>query len=229
MAEDRDEIAHAVQAQARWYRIGLTMFGAGLTACAAGFILGEGRTGDAATGAGILAGASFVVILIGGALIWLHRPGKAAAPVERGQTKRDRLQAERSGQLIIFPLVGLLFLVLAMGPIRDIMTGQDGFGDWLSVLLPVLYAWLTAAITLGWDGQSLRNRRFLEDELTVVLRARAMTAAFLVCMAGATVALVLSLIWPQVGTLVLMAAIAAGGATAGMRFAWLDREAGRGE
>lgn len=226
MFEDRNE---AERSRGRWFRVGLVMFGAGVVACAMGFILGEGRTGDAATGAGVLAGASFVVILIGGALLWLHRPTKVAVRAERGQTKRDRLQAERSGQLIIFPLVGLLFLVLAMGPIRDIMTGEDTFGDWLSVMLPVLYAWVTAAITLGWDGQSLRNRRFLEDELTVVLRARAMTAAFLVTMAGATVALVLALIWAQVGTLALMAAIAAGGATAGMRFAWLDREAGRGE
>ena len=229
MVRDRDDVERALKARGPWYRGGLVLFGVGTLACIAGFLLAQGRTGDAATGPGVLAGAGFAVLVAGLILAAWHHPRRTRQIAEKSQTKRDRLQAERSGQLLVFPMVGLVFLILAIGPVRDILSGEDDFGDWLSVMLPVLYAWLTAAITLGWDGQSLRNRRFLEDELTVVLRARAMTAAFLVLMAGATAALVLALNWPVVGILVLMAAIAAGGATAGMRFAWLDREAGRGE
>ena len=91
-------------------------------------------------------------------------------------------------------------------------------------------------IRLGDDGdhdglgrQLPEEPSLLEDELTVVIRARAMTAAFFTMMAGATVALALTLTLPHpaFGAIALLATIAGGGLTAGVRFAWLDREAGR--
>ena len=105
--------------------------------------------------------------------------------------------------------------------------GEGRLRDYLWILLPVLYAWVTASIAMGWDHNSRQNRRFLEDELTVVIRARAMTAAFWVLMAGATASLALFLVRPEFGAMGLLTALAAGGGTAGVRFAWLDREAGQ--
>lgn len=215
------------RSQRRCFNMAMAVAGLGAVAMAVGFTLGLGREGDTATGFGVLAGAGTVLLIAGALIAWLNRPASTGWAAEAGQTRRDRLQAQRSVQLSLFPLVGLIFLVLAIGPARDILEGQATFRHYLSVLLPVLYAWLTAAIALGWDGQSRKHRKYLEDELTVVLRARAITLAFVVLMVGATLALALSLVRIELGVLTLMAALTAAGATAGARFAWLDREAGR--
>lgn len=224
---DERELDSERRSRRRYFRMAMAAAGLGAAAMGVGFGLGLGREGEAATGFGVLAGAG-AVGLIGGALTaWVHRPGATGWIAEAGAGRRDRLQAERSGQLLVFPLVGLVFLVLAIGPAREVLRGEATFGNYLSIMLPVLYGWLTAAIAMGWDGQSLRNRRYLEDELTVVLRARAITLAFFVLMFGATVALAVSLLQAEAGLLTLLVAVTAAGATAGVRFAWLDREAGR--
>lgn len=215
------------RSRARTFRLSLAGAGVGLVMLAVGFAFGLNKEGDVATGLGVIAGMGMVFTLAGALLAWLYRPGDTRWMTEAAPSRRDRMQAQRNGQLFLFPAVGLLFLVLAIEPTRAIMTGQGEFGDWLRMLLPVLYAWVTASIVLGWDWQSRKHRRYLEDELTAVLRARAMTAAFVVLMIGATAAFAVGLVRAELGVIGVMAAIAAGGATAGIRFAWLDREAGR--
>lgn len=224
---DDQDLAKAGRARLRKFRSGVVLAMLGALATVAGFLLAQGRTGDAATGAGVLAGFGFSCVLVGAALAWWTRPGDRRWMTETPMTRRDRLQAQRSGQLFIFPAVAVIFLALALDPVRDVAAGEGRLRDYLAILLPVLYAWVTAAIAMGWDHNSRQNRRFLEDELTVVIRARAMTAAFLVLMIGSTAALALFLVQPELGAIGLMIAIAAGGATAGVRFAWLDREAGQ--
>jgi hypothetical protein len=54
-----------------------------------------------------------------------------------------------------------------------------------------------------------------------------MVWAFFVLMSGTTIALGLALWRPETGIVAIPFALAAAGATAGLRFAWLDREAGR--
>lgn len=221
------ELAGAERRRSRRFRQGLAALAAGALATAIGFAFGLARSGDAATGWGVLAGVGFGVMLMGGAAAWLNRPGGRGWMAEAQGGKRERLQSRRAQQLFLFPLVALVFLGLAVQPVGRVVAGEGGLRDLLWVLLPVLYAWVTAAVAMGWDHHSRQNRRWLEDELTVVLRARAMTAAFFVLMSGATVALALMLVRPGVGAVALLAALAAGGVTAGARFAWLDREAGR--
>lgn len=226
VVEDR-ELEGERQARRRWFTMALAAIGLGAAAMAIGFAFGSVREGDAATGFGVLAGAGTIVLLGGALMAWLHRPGAPAGFPEAAQTRRDRLQAQRAWQLAIFPVVGLIFLALSIRPAREVLGGDAAFGDYLSVLLPVLYAWVPAAVAMGWDGQSRKYRKYLEDELTVVLRARAITLAFVVLMAGATLALALCFVQIELGVLTLMGALTAAGATAGARFAWLDREAGR--
>lgn len=199
----------------------------GVLAFGIGFALGRVRDGDAATAAGVMAGVGFSFILVGALVAWRTWPGDRRWMSEPQQGRRDRLQAQRSFQLFIFPAIAVIFLALAMRPLGDVVAGEARFSDYLSVILPVLYAWVTAAIAMGWDGNSRLNRRFLEDELTVVIRARAITTAFVVLMAGATAALGLFLVRPEYGAIALLTSLAAAGATAGVRFAWLDREAGQ--
>jgi len=137
------------------------------------------------------------------------------------------LQAQRASQLWTLPVLALLMLVMALGPARDILAGTGGMRGYFWLGLPVLYAWVITMITMGWDGNARKNRKFLEDELTRVLRARALTPAFVVLMAGVTIALILGAVRPELGVLALPFVLAMAGATAGIRFAWLDREAGR--
>ena len=224
---DDQELAAAGRKRLRKYYSALALAGLGLPAMAVGFFFGQGESGDEATAWGVLAGLGFSFILAGGIFAWRMRPGDRSWISEAPQGKRDRLQAQRSRQLFVFPAVALIFLALALTPVRNVASGQGELRDYLSIMLPVLYAWLTAAIAMGWDGQSRQNRRFLEDELTVVIRARAVTTAFLVLMAGATIALALFMVSAEYGAIALLVALAAAGATAGVRFAWLDREAGQ--
>ena len=192
-----------------------------------GFVIGSARTGDEATGWGVLAGIGAGLVLGGLILAWVTRPGARAWRTEPETLKRDRLQAQRARQLWLFPLVTLAFLFQSTLAVQDILAGEGNFADFLSAPLPVLYAWIIAAIAMGWDHQSRTHRRFMEDELTVVLRARAIGAAFVVLMAGATLAFGLGLWRPEMGVAALPFVLSAAGAAAGIRFAWLDREFGK--
>jgi hypothetical protein len=60
-----------------------------------------------------------------------------------------------------------------------------------------------------------------------VLRSRAIAAAFIVLMAGGTVAFGLGLWRTDLGIAALPFILSAAGATAGIRYAWLDREYGK--
>lgn len=192
-----------------------------------GFIMGSARTGDEATGWGVLSGVGTGFVFGGLVLAWIMRPWATGWRAESEPLKRDRLQAQRARQLALFPLVTLAFLVQSTLAVQDILAGAGNFADYISAPLPVIYAWVVASIAMGWDHQSRTHRRFLEDELTVVLRARAIGAAFVVLMAGATIAFGLGLWRLELGVAALPFVLSAAGATAGIRFAWLDREFGK--
>lgn len=218
---ERSRRARAVQA-----RLARLVAGAGFVATVIGFSFGAGREGHVPDRFTLLAGAGLVTFAIGTVTIWLSRAGDPTPP---GSTKREQLQALRSRQLLVFPVMALFFLGLALKPTMEIVAGEGEFDAYAKMALPVLYAWVTAAMVMGWDTQSRTHRRYLEDELTASMRTRAVAAAFIVLMAGATVALVIGLIRSDFGAFALLSALAATGATAGMRFAWLDREAGRSD
>lgn len=224
---DEQALARMGRERLRKFRSAIALTVLGLMAAAVAFTIGQARTGDAATGWGVLAGVGASFVVVGIAVAWLNRPGDKRWMTEAPQNRRERLQAGRSRQLFLYPMVALVFLLIAVEPVRRVVAGEGLLRDYLSILLPVLYAWLTAAVAMGWDAYSRQNRRFLEDELSVVIRARAMVAAFLVLMTGATVSLALLLVRPDLGAVALLVSLAAAGSTAGARFAWLDHEAGR--
>lgn len=205
----------------------LSGLGAGLAVAG----LNPGATSLGATledaDAGIVTGIGIGLFLVGAMIAWKMRPGGPASRGEDEPGKRERMQEQRSMLLWLFPIITLIFLYQSTRAIPLILAGDTGLANYMSVLLPVLYAWLAASVTMGWDGNSRKNRRYLEDELTQVLRARAIVWAFLVLMAGTTIALGLGLWRLETGLIALPFALAAAGATAGLRFAWLDREAGR--
>lgn len=211
------------------FMAGLITAGLGAGMAGVGLNAGATRLGDVFSdaNAGIVTGIGFGVFLVGLMIAWKLRPGGPASRGEDEPGKRERMQAQRVRQLWIFPIVTLAFLVQSTRSVQDILEGERSFGYFLGASLPVVYAWVVASITMGWDHQSRKNRRFLDDELTTVLRARAIGAAFVVLMLGATVAFGLGLWRIELGVMALPFALSAAGATAGIRFASLDREFGK--
>ncbi|WP_150126062.1 hypothetical protein [Brevundimonas sp. LM2] len=224
---DERDLEREGRGRRRKFVAGLLALGLGLTLAGLGFALAPSRSADAATQVGVLAGIG-VGLAIGGAIIaWKTRPNDHRWHSETVAARRERLQAGRTQQLWLLPLASAAFLFQGTRGVTAILSGDGSWPDGISALLPVLYAWVAAAVAMGWDHRSRTERRFMEDELTLVLRARAVGLAFLVLMAGGTVALGLGLWRPSLAILALPFVLTAAGATAGIRFAWLDREAGR--
>lgn len=225
-AMDDGELQRELKMRRRKFTAGLASMVLGGAMSGIGFLFGAERTGDEATGWGVLAGAGAGLLLAGMFIAWLSRPG-ARELCDGAGTKSDRLQNQRAWQLWLFPVVTLAFLAQSTLATRDILAGEGNFADYVGAALPVIYAWVVASIAMGWDYQTRKNRRFLEDELTVVMRARAIGAAFVVLMLGVTVAFMLGLWRLEIGVASLPFVLAGAGATAGIRFAWLDREYSR--
>lgn len=166
-------------------------------------------------------------LAVGGVLAaWKARPWDRRWQAEAEQVRRDRLQARRNSILWAFPVVSLCTLAVAFGAWEDVQSGEAGFIDYMQIGVPVVYSWVVAMVVMGWDLQSRTNRRYLDDELTGAVRARALGTAFVVLMVMGTGALGVSLWRPEWGGLALVTALTLGGAAAGLRFAWLDRQAG---
>lgn len=214
----------AIERKSRWLML---LIGVGVVAATAGFIGGSGKDGDVATNFGIVAGIGVAFVLGGAVMLWINQAARAIGDDPGGAVKRERLQKQRSRQLWVFPLLTTFFLIQAIPAVGNIIARTADTGDYLHMLLPVLYAWLATAIAMGWDGQSRKERKFLEDELTRVLRARSMSWAFIALMTGVTASLGLGLWRPDLGIASLPLVLSAAGATAAIRFAWLDREAGK--
>lgn len=112
---------------------------------------------------------------------------------------------------------------------RDIQAGETSFFDYMRLGLPVLYAWIVIAVVMGWDVTSRRERKYLDDELSRAFRAQALGLAFVVLMAMATVILAICIWRPEWTVPSVVGALTLGGSVAGVRFAWLDRQASLGD
>lgn len=230
MSNTRDRSSDRPVRDRGWkFTAGLVTAGLGAGLAVVGLNPGATRLGEVFSdaNAGIVTGIGIGLFVVGLMIAWKLRPGGPASRGEDEPARRERMQAQRSMLLWLFPIITLIFLYQSTRAIPQILAGDEEVSNYMSVLLPVLYAWLAASVTMGWDGNSRKNRRYLEDELTRVLRARAIVWAFLVLMSGTTIALGLGLWRLELGLVALPFALAAAGATAGLRFAWLDREAGR--
>lgn len=228
---EMDEVERVQEQRARTGKFvaALAVFVLGATTTVLAFLYARGQGGVDGTAIGITAGIGVGLSLGAIIMAWKTRPWDRRWQSEPAHGRRERLHRQRARQLWLLPIVTLLLLGQASRYMTGLETGELRLIDTVWILLPVLYAWVVVLITMGRDLGSRRNRRFLEDELTVLLRARALGAAFMVLMAGATAALGLGLWRLDAGIMALPFALSAAGVTAGMRFAWLDREAGQDE
>lgn len=227
MAADQDW-RDAERRREGWFKVGLTTAALGLLNVGIG-VLVDGRDAGWARDASLwlmLGGAALT--LAGAALAVSRRPGEAAKRLAASDGRRDRVQRDRRLQLTAISAVTLVFAFVSLTAVEDILGGEGGWADWLRAAIVVMYVWLVAAIIMGWDGRSRRQKRYLDDELSRALRARALTLAFFVLLAGATAAFGLGLwLGPVMAVYALPLVIGAAGMSAGLRYAWLDREAER--
>lgn len=214
------------QRRRRWKLAGvMAALVTGLATAAVGY--GYVRAGLSAGGAVAVAiGCGIGVALVAAIKAWNLRPWDRRWQSEPAHVRRDRLQARRNRMLWAFPMASLAFLLVAVRAWEDVRVGGASVVDHMQLAVPVVYSWVVAIVVMGWDFQSRTHRKYLDDELTGLMRARALGAAFVVLMGTGTVALGVSLWRPEWGVLALITALTLGGAAAGLRFAWLDYEAG---
>lgn len=214
--------------------IGVAVVGVGLIVGADGVDAGDVSGWAARTAGGVenLSTGALVLgvgILILGALMALfNRPGEAARRLAQvGPGGAEKAHRDRAYMLAIIPLTMLFFASRAVPGVGRMVDGTADSIDKMYLGVALLYAWLGPLVVMGWDGGSRRNRKYLEDELSRHIRARSITFAFFVLLAGTSAALVLA-IWSPVWAVQSLPLVLAGaGAAASLRFAWLDRQAGR--
>lgn len=219
-----------------WFVVGIgaAVAGMGLVVGADG-VDPDGAGGWAARAAGGVENLSNgslalgVAILILGALMAMFSwPGTAAKRLaQHVPGAAEKAHQDRSYMLVIVPMTMLFFASRAVPGVGRMVDGTADLGDKLFLGVALLYAWLGPLIVMGWDGGSRRNRKYLEDELSRHIRARSITFAFFVLLAGTSGALALALFSPVWAVQSLPLVLSAAGAAASLRFAWLDRQAGR--
>ncbi len=137
------------------FMAGLITAGLGAGMAGVGLNAGATRLGDVFSdaNAGIVTGIGFGVFMVGLMIAWKLRPGGPASRGEDEPGKRERMQEQRAMQLWLFPMITLLFLYQSTRAIPLILAGDEGLSNYVSVLLPVIYAWLAASgDRLGLSG-----------------------------------------------------------------------------
>lgn len=219
-----------------WFVVGmgLAVAGAGLVVGADG-VDSDGATGWAARTAGGVQNLSTGALALGAGILILglvmalfNRPGEAARRLaQHVPGAAEKAHQDRAYLLAIVPLTMVFFAGRAVPGVGRLVDGTADMGDKLFLGVALLYAWLGPLIVMGWDGGSRRNRKYLEDELSRHIRARSITFAFFVLLAGTSGALALAVLNPVWAVQALPLVLAGAGAAASLRFAWLDRQAGR--
>ncbi|WP_426024845.1 hypothetical protein [Brevundimonas sp. TSRC1-1] len=176
-----------------------------------------------------VAAAGGVAMLVGAILAWFSKPGQDRRRLDAIMTYRDRVQRNRTIQLFTMSLVVLIEGIIIIGFSDDLLAGRVSEAV-VPLLMAVTVSWIIVMTVMEWDGGSRKVKKFLDDELSRHIRARATGLAFIVLMAGATLALAASVWAPNWTPLVLAFSLLASAGAAALRFALLDREAsGDGE
>jgi hypothetical protein len=176
-----------------------------------------------------VAAAGGVAMLVGAILAWVSKPSEDRRRLDAVMTYRDRVQRNRTIQLFTMSLVVLIDVIMIIGFSGHLLAGRVGEAV-VPLLMAVTLSWTIIMTVMEWDGGSRKMKKFLDDELSRHIRARATSLAFIVLMAGATLALAASVWAPKWTPLVLAFSLLASAGAAALRFALLDREAsGDGE
>ena len=143
----------------------------------------------------------------------------------KGMTRRDRAQRSRARQLtgLSFGMVGML--MLSTQGVWRLMHGTGDRHDLMFPAIAALLAWMVPMLVMGWDGESRRERKWLEDELTREWRGRAMALGFLVLLGGMSGLYLVGLWRPDLAMVGFPAVLMGSGMVVGLRFAWLDHQA----
>ncbi len=126
---NKDETAAILRVQSSrrrywWGGVAMLVVGAAALAGGAGFALMHGTEGDEATTAGVAAGFGFGLMIIGAMMAWCGRPGQPIDVAEsRDGARREKLQRERTRQLVLYPLVLLLFMAQAHLAMQRVLGG----------------------------------------------------------------------------------------------------------
>ena len=221
-----DPAKRVAQTRSRRMRAGLMLVAAGCAAAAGGLILGMEGEGGASIGGWTAVGIGAAVLVAGGLMAWIQRATPEDQRVmDDAPTRRDREQRQRRGSLFMVAGQFMFAMIIGLPAIGRILEGEGRWADGVFALFVVAMAWIALAMVQGWDGQSRKARKYLEDEWTRSLRGNALSWGYVVLLAGISLAYGVSLYRPEATPWVLALAIAAGGAAPALRFATVDKAA----
>lgn len=226
MLEERAALEAGEGRRLRRMKLGMVVTSLGGMTAAVGVLslqdaIGQGRM----FGLWMILGG-LVTTIVGLLVSWKFRAGDATRRLEALGGRRDRVQRARTQQLTLLPFSMIIFSSLGVLAVERLFGDESReVTDWLMAAMPAIYAWLVASIVMGWDGGSRKEKRFLDDEFSRALRSRAITFAFFVLLAGATAVYGVGLFLPEIAIMAMPLVLGVAGASAGLRFAWLDRKA----
>ncbi|QTN19361.1 hypothetical protein HZ989_14260 [Brevundimonas sp. AJA228-03] len=172
-------------------------------------------------------GTGFAMLVIAGLMLLFTYQSAAARRRAMDPRRAEGAQRLRVWTLLIYSLVLVVFSVPSSLEIGRLMIGASPPHDGRALGVVLTYVWLVPLVLMGWDYRSRINRRWLNDELSRNMRAQSLMLAFFVLLAGVTAALALTMVQPAWGLMALPPALGLAVASAALRFAWLDREAGK--
>ena len=225
--ERRAELVRTERRRRRIYAAGAFASSTGFAAvaCAGVLALADEEVGAAPPlwllgAVGVLLGAAGLVA------VWGSRPGEAAAELEAGLTRRDRVQRSRNATFLTFAASALAMAAVAANSGLHVQAGEgEGFDHLWVAGVPLLFVVFPLAVAgRGWWGRA-DVRKWLEDEFTPLLRGRAFQVGYFGLLAGALALYFVGLYRPEWVGVVGPALLAPGAVLPAVWFAVLDRRA----
>jgi hypothetical protein len=173
--------------------------------------------------------AAFALLFAGLFTSLLSQRGRARRRLNALIGRRDRLQRKRNDHIYTSSVTGWMMVAITLTPLWRISQGHLDPGDIGYVVGATLSPWLVVMSVNGWNGLASLNRRWLEDEVTLEIRRRALSLGFVVLMLATTALFFVSLWDRSWAMLAFPTVLMAAASITGLRFVWLDQQAEGGE
>lgn len=212
----------------RRYFLSVLPLSAGLSGVLiAGLLIADGAVEPVAL-AWLGLAVAIVALGWGGLQMWRARPNAITHQLAaRAGYWEGRQRARLASQLFLFiPAIGLLGW--SLNAAWRLATGSGEWFHWaaaaIAVVIPLMGGLTVAGIG---TGETSRGRSRMDDELTDIIRKRALATGYVALLAAATCIYLIGLWRPALAITLTPVALLVGSAAAALRFALLERKAER--
>ena len=166
----------------------------------------------------------------GGVLLRSAEPDGNTLALEKHSGWVDKAQRERVYGMLYTCISALILLPIGLSAASDIMVGDSNPVRHVGALAGLFIPLVQILLLTGRDGGITKKmRKYLDDEHTQALRARACGTGLAVAMGAASVVYLIGLWRPEVAVVLMLPVIFAGSFAAVIHYGLLERKAERGE